>query len=255
MHEIVVTGSSSGIGKAIATALRAQGRSVLGVAHHAAEITVDLGTPEGRDRGLDEILRRSDGVLDGLVCAAGLGPTHEPAHIVSVNHFGVLACLDRLLAALRAGRDPAAVLLASTGAVQVPDAAAHPLARALADGDEERARAEAARSASPMLAYCLSKHAITCAMRERSTAWARAGVRINAIAPGPVRTPMLDALESDARLPEEQRHFLPPVGRVGTAEEVAALATFLLSPPAAFIHGTLVFIDGGIDALTRPNRF
>ncbi|EPZ14950.1 hypothetical protein M622_17580 [Thauera terpenica 58Eu] len=255
MHEIVVTGSSSGIGSAVTTALHAQGRTVLGVAHHGAEFIADLGTTEGRVRGLDETLQRSGGVLDGLVCAAGLGPTEDPARIVSVNYFGVLACLDALLPALRRGRNPAAVLLSSTGAVQVPDADSHPLARALADGDEERARAEATKAGQPMLAYCLSKYAVTCAMRERAATWAQAGVRINAVAPGPIETPMLAALQADERVPEAARMFLPPVGRYGRAEEVADCVTHLLSPSAAFIHGALLFIDGGIDALTRPHRF
>jgi len=255
MHEIVVTGSSSGIGSAVAAAQRAQGRAVLGVAHHAAEVLADLGTPEGRACALDQTLQRSGGTIDGLVCAAGLGPSEDPAGIVSVNYFGVLACLDALLPALRRGHDPAAVLLSSTGAVQVPDAQAHPLARALAEGDEPRARAEAKQAGDPMLAYCLSKYAITCAMRECAVAWAQAGVRINAVAPGPVRTPMLDSLEHDERLPEAQRRFVPPIGRVGTPAEVAAFVGFLLSPQAAFIHGALMFIDGGIDALTRPHRF
>lgn len=255
MHEIVVTGSSSGIGSAVADTQRQQGRSVLGIAHHGAEVIAELGTPDGRARGLAETLRRSGGAIDGLVCAAGLGPTADPASIVSVNYFGVLACLEALLPALRRGRDPAAVLLASTGAVQVPDADQHPLTRALFDGDEARARAEAAQAGHPMLAYCLIKYAITCVMRKRVRTWAEAGVRINAVAPGPVRTPMLDALEQDARLPEDQRRFLPPIGRVGTPHEVAALVDFLLSPRAGFMHGALVFIDGGIDALTRPRHF
>ncbi len=255
MREFVVTGSSSGIGAATAALLRARGRRVIGVAHDTADIVADLATAAGRATAVEEALERSDGVLGGVICAAGLLTNVDLARIASVNYFGALACLDGWFEALKRDSGTAATLLASTGAAQVPDAERHPLARALLDGDEERARHEAVAAGHGLLVYCLTKFALACAMRERSPHWAAAGVRINAVAPGPIETPMLRALEQDETIPEEQRRFVPPVGRCGRADEVAELVGYLHSPAAGFIHGTLIFIDGGVDALTRPHRF
>lgn len=253
MSKVIVTGSSSGIGAAVAGRLRAQGHEVIGVARVGAEINADLTDPAARAAAVAEAQARCAGRLDGLVLSAGLGPDHDPAAIVSINYFGALAFADGLLDALRAGTHPAAVLLASTGAAQIEGD--HPLVAALLAGDEAAARAAALASGSGMLAYCASKHALACAVRERAWPWGQAGVRINAVAPGPIETPMLSALEADERIPAAARHFVPPVGRKGRPEEVAEFIDYLLAPRAGFIHGSLLFIDGGIDALTRPRRF
>jgi NAD(P)-dependent dehydrogenase (short-subunit alcohol dehydrogenase family) len=235
--------------------MRVQGRTVLGVAHDTADVVADLSTAAGREAAIGKVLERSTGVLDGAICAAGLLSNTDLARIVSVNYFGTLACLDGWFEGLQRGRDAAATVLASTGAAQVPDAERHPLVRAMLEGDEERARREAVAAGHGMLVYCLSKYALACAIRERSARWAAAGVRINAVAPGPIETPMLRTLEKDETIPEEQRRFVPPVGRTGRAEEVADLVGYLHSPSAGFIHGNVIFIDGGIDALTRPHQF
>lgn len=255
MHDTLVTGASSGIGAAIARLHAQQGRAVIGISHDGSGIVADLGTADGRARAVEQGLQRSGGVIDALVSSAGLPPSADPAQIVSVNYFGAVAVLDGMFDALRAGHRPAAVLIASAGAVHVPEPQAHPLAQAMAAGDEAAARAEAAKVDHPLVAYCLSKYALCCAMRERAMAWAAAGVRINAVAPGPIVTPLLAAMQADTRLPEPSRMFLPPIGRYGQPEEVAELVDFLLSPRASFIHGTVMFIDGGIDALVRTHRF
>lgn len=255
MHEFVVTGSSSGIGAAMVAHLRTQGRAVLGVAHDAADVVGDLACPAGRNSVIARVLERSAGALDGLVCAAGQLSNTDLAGIVSVNYFGTVACLDGWLDALQRRRGAAATVLASTGAAQVVEPEAHPLVQAMLEGDEERARREALVAGHGLLVYCLSKFALVCALRERSLRWAAAGVRINAVAPGPIETPMLRTLEQDPTIPEAERRFVPPVGRTGRPEEVAGLLGYLHSPAAGFIHGTVVFIDGGIDALTRPRRF
>ncbi len=255
MHEFIVTGGSSGIGAATVARLRAQRRAVLGVAHDTADIVADLSCAAGRNAAIDRGLERSGGVLDGLVCAAGCLSHTDLAGIVSVNYFGTVACLDGWFDSLQRGRGAAATVLASTGAAQVADGEHHPLVQAMLEGDEERARHEAVAAGHGLLVYCLSKFALVCAMRERSPRWAGAGVRINAVAPGPIETPMLRTMDQDPTIPEAQRRFVPPIGRTGQPEEIAGLLDYLHSPAAGFIHGTVVFIDGGIDALTRPHRF
>lgn len=253
MSKYLVTGSSSGIGAAVAQRLRAQGHQVIGVALAGAEITADLTDLASRTAAVAEAQQRVQGGLDGLVLSAGLGPDNDPAAIVSINYFGSLAFADGLLDALRAGQQAAAVLLASTGAAQIDGE--HPLVTTLLAGDEAAARVAATATGNGMLAYCASKHALACAMRARTWPWSQAGVRINAVAPGPIETPMLTALEADERISEETRCFLPPVGRKGQPDEVAEFIDYLLTPRAGFIHGSLLFIDGGIDALTRPRDF
>ena len=255
MHEFVVTGSSSGIGAAAAAKMRAQGRTVIGIAHDTAEVVADLSSVTGRSQAVDRVLERCGGVLDGLVCAAGQLSNTDLDRVVSVNYFGTIACLDGWFESLQRGSGPAATVLASTGAAAVPDAEQHPLAQAMLEGDEERARREALVAGHGLLVYCLTKFALACAVRERSPRWAAAGVRINAVAPGPVETPMLRTLEQDETIPEAQRRFVPPVGRAGRPEEIAELVSYLHSPAAGYIHGSVVFIDGGIDALSRPRRF
>jgi NAD(P)-dependent dehydrogenase (short-subunit alcohol dehydrogenase family) len=91
-------------------------------------------------------------------------------------------------------------------------------------------------------AYGSTKAAIIGLTRAAAVESAGQGVRVNAIAPGPVDTPLFDRFEEDFRSAAEG--FLP-VGRLGRAEEVAALAAFLLSDEAPFITGAVYNIDGG----------
>jgi NAD(P)-dependent dehydrogenase (short-subunit alcohol dehydrogenase family) len=91
-------------------------------------------------------------------------------------------------------------------------------------------------------AYGATKAAIIGLTRAAAIENAGAGVRVNAIAPGPVDTPLFGRFESDFR--EQAQGFLPQ-GRLGTADEIAALAAFLLSDEAPFITGAVYAIDGG----------
>jgi len=254
MSRYLITGSASGIGAALRQRLLSLQHQVIGVDLRDADIEVDLSTASGREQGVAQALARCAGSIDGLVCCAGLGPAADPAAIVSVNYFGALAFMDGMFTALQGGNQPAAVVVSSTGAVQM-DAAQHTLNEALRAGDEGTARTIAAQAQTPLLAYCITKYAITCAMRERAMPWGQAGVRLNAVAPGPIQTPLLQAFVEDKRYPAQTSGFLPPLGRRGQPEEVAQFIHYLLSPEAAFIHGSLMFIDGGIDALVRPHTF
>ena len=103
----VVTGSASGLGAALVALLEAEGRPVIGVDRHEADIVADLGTVEGREAAIAAVLDRSGGRLDGLVSCAGLSPIHpDAAAVVSVNWFGAMAMLDGLLPALSRGDEP-----------------------------------------------------------------------------------------------------------------------------------------------------
>jgi NAD(P)-dependent dehydrogenase (short-subunit alcohol dehydrogenase family) len=256
MTTMLVTGSASGIGAATCSALQSAGHTVIGIDMRRADIEADLATAEGRARAVQEALTACGGKLDGLVCSAGIGPHGKIEDIVAVNYFGATALLDGLFPALQAGQDPAVVLVASVASVQM-DFEGHPLRQAFLDGDEAAAKGIclAAGEAGSMLAYAATKHALVCDMRQRTMAWGRAGVRINAVAPGPIETPLLRDTNLDPRFHASIRDFVAPIPRTGRPEEVAGLIRYLMSPEAGFIHASLFFIDGGIGALMHPTRF
>ena len=75
------------------------------------------------------------------------------------------------------------------------------------------------------------------------------------VAPGAVETPLFQASLDDPRYGEATRKFVAPVGRSSTPHEIANVVLFLQSEQASFVHGTVIFVDGGMDAMTRTDRF
>jgi NAD(P)-dependent dehydrogenase (short-subunit alcohol dehydrogenase family) len=255
MGTCAITGSASGIGAAIRRRLEAEGARVIGVDLRDAEVVADLSTKPGRAAAVAAVLERCGGRLDRLVLSAGVG-THvkPPSLVASVNYFGAVDVLDGLLAALRAGADPAALVVCSNSAQMAP-LDDHPYVRALLAHDEAEARSVADAGDSSIVAYLGAKHALGRAVRRRAGEWGRAGVRLNAVAPGPVRTPLFEADRADPVTGPAIAKLQIPLGRVGEPDEVAELAAFLLHPKAGWIHGAIYYIDGGNDAAIRPDRF
>src|SRR5207253_2368127 len=104
-------------------------------------------------------------------------------------------------------------------------------------------------------AYAGSKLALARWVRRTAPAWARAGVRLNAVAPGAVLTPLLrEGLEHPVFGPAI-RGFPIPTGGFGTPDQIAAAIVFLLGPEAGFCCGSVFIVDGGSDAMLRPDAF
>ncbi|HEY3264033.1 MAG TPA: glucose 1-dehydrogenase [Actinomycetota bacterium] len=102
-------------------------------------------------------------------------------------------------------------------------------------------------AATSQTAYTASKGAVLAMTREIAVEYARAGIRCNALCPGPIETPLLLALLSDEE--KKQRRFVHiPMGRLGRAEELAKAALFLASDDSSFMTGASLIVDGGITA-------
>ena len=257
MRTVVVTGSASGMGAVTRARLEAAGDRVIGVDVRDAEVVADLGTPEGRARAVAEVAERAGGAIDGLVCWAGVaGLSHLPGSLlVSVNHFGTVALLEGLRPLLAEAEAPAAVAVSSNSTTCQPGVALDVVEACLA-GDEAAAR-EAADAAGPLTTYPATKLAIARWVRRHAPteAWAGAGITLNAVAPGAVETPMLQATREDPAIGRFVDEFPIPIGRKGRPEELAGVVGFLLGPDARFLCGSVLFVDGGTDALLRADDF
>lgn len=240
MSGVVVTGGASGIGLASAKALIADGRAVslfdiapqvVAVAESlgAHGVVVDVSDTDSMAAAVEQAAVAVDGI-DGLVHAAGR-VLPEPVGMFTVESWDAVvdvnlraqALLSQLLLphfenALAAGAAPAIVGISSIEGLV----------------------------GNPFIpAYCASKAGLLGLTRSMAGQLGPLGIRVNAVCPGFIETPMLaDALA----VPEVKNAFLSaaPLGRLGQPEEIGAAVAFLLSPKASFITGTQIVVDGGV---------
>jgi len=235
---LVLTGASRGIGHAAVKRFSSAGWRVITCSRQAFpedcpweagpedHLVIDLADPNDVERGLGELRERLDGEpIHALVNNAGISPKSENGErldtlrterniwqeVFQVNFFAPIALARGLLEELRAG----------TGAIvnvtSIAGGRVHPYAGA---------------------AYATSKAALAALTREMAADFGPFGIRVNAIAPGEILTPILSA--GTEELAEQI-----PMRRLGQPEEVASTIYFLCSAQASYVNGTEVHINGG----------
>lgn len=249
MRVACVTGSASGIGAAVKASFESSGCRVIGVDLHDADVVADLATPEGRRAAIDGVMQASGGVVDALVPCAGVGGSSSGEATVRLNYFGTMAIVDGLRGALAAGTDSTLVMISSNSTTMTPGLSVVDADVYLA-GDEEAAVAHFGRAG--WMAYPAGKLAIAYWVRSAAPQWITDGIRVNAVAPGVTDTNMTRPLLDVKGVSEALAAIPIPIGRWGTADEIASVVHFLSSPASRIIVGQVVFADGGTDAVVQP---
>jgi NAD(P)-dependent dehydrogenase (short-subunit alcohol dehydrogenase family) len=249
----VITGSASGIGKATADRLRGQGHRVIGADIRNAEVICDLSTPAGRADLVEKVRTLAPDGINGVLTSAGAAIFERPGFSLATNYFGTVGVILGLHPLLRA---PGArcVTIASTALLHVGEEALEIEALCLA-GDEAGAVALADKHGL-MHAYPAAKRALTKWSRHQAILpeWAAAGILINTVAPGTVKTPMIaDALADPRQAATIREKSVIAVDDFAEAEDLAEVIDFLLNCRTMYLIGQLIYVDGGSEAILRPN--
>jgi NAD(P)-dependent dehydrogenase (short-subunit alcohol dehydrogenase family) len=252
----VVTGSSSGIGKATKELLERRGETVIGVDLRDAQINVDLTTSDGRSEMFDEVHRLSGGRVDAVLAIAGIAAP-IPA-TVAVNYFGMVATLADLRPFLAESETGRAAGVASRAVLYDVD---DTLVDLMLEGDEPGALTRAAAlvdKGAGAIIYASTKKAFARWLRREAPTpqWAGEGIALNAVAPAVVATtgitqPLLSTNAGTAALmggaPMPLNGFAPPAAPAG-------LLAWLVSAENSHMCGQVIFIDGGSEAILRGDN-
>ncbi len=254
-----ISGAASGIGAATRAKLEEAGNTVIGIDLRDAEVIGDLSNEDGRAGAIADTLNRCGGTLDGLVTAAGVGPPIRGNLIARVNYFGSQTLLEGLRPALAAAGAAQAVQVGSNSSTTTPNLPPE-LIEAFLTGDEDQAVRIVDAVGEPFdaaVAYGGAKLAISrwCRRAAVTDDWVGAGITLNVLAPGPVQTPLYQKGKDDQDFGPLLEGFPIPTGAPATPELMADWIVFMLSPAARFACGSVIFVDGGADAMIRPDSW
>jgi NAD(P)-dependent dehydrogenase (short-subunit alcohol dehydrogenase family) len=234
----VITGVAGGIGRATAERFESEGGRVVGVDlldHGIGELALQVDiTSEDAVRDMYARVKSELGRIDVLFNNAGISPTDDDSVLVtsvdawdrvqSVNLRSVFFCCKHGIPHLLAN-DPAGGSVINTASFVAVVGAA-----------------------TSQISYTASKGAVLALSRELGVEFARQGVRVNAICPGPIDTPLLRELFAKDPERAARRLIHVPMGRFGNASEIAAAVAFLASDDASFVTASSMLVDGGITA-------
>jgi len=224
----IITGAAAGIGRATALRLVADGWRAVGIDRTDAHLDgIELLVGDAGDESvLRAAVERCGDSVDALVCSAGIppsGPWESRQHwdeVIVTDLTAVYEALRICMPALVVARGSAVLVGSIVGAVE-------------------------GSLRSP--AYAAAKAGLEGLARSMAVIGAPDGVRVNVVAPGAIATDFDERL-----LPADHRTDVP-LGRMGTAEEVASVITFLIGPEAAYVTGAVWTVDGGRVALSSAD--
>lgn len=247
-RRFVVTGAASGIGDALSRLLLAQGAEVVSLDRNEPAAPVhdhrpcDLSDPEQIAAVVDGL----DGSWYGLCNVAGVPGTAPPSTVVSVNFLGLRLLTELLLPRIEQGG--AVVNVASTAGTfwqaRTKQLGSWLATRSFAEG---LAWYEAnASELKEVPVYDLTKEAVLAyTFAACGKVWGKHGVRMNAVSPGPVETPILADFE--ATMPVENLDLARKVGgRWAVPDDIAPIVAFAVSPAAGWLIGNNLTADGGL---------
>ena len=237
----VITGAASGIGAESARVFIDEGASVIGVDLRDDGVgTLSLAVDVADEQQVSDLynrVRREFGRIDVLFNNAGISPTDDASvldttleawqRVQDVNLRSVFLCCKHGIPHL-----------VETGGGSVINTASFVATMG---------------SATSQISYTASKGGVLALSRELGVEFARQGVRVNALCPGPVNTPLLQELFAKDPVAAARRLVHVPAGRFAEVREIATAALFLASDDASYVNATSFMVDGGISqAYTTP---
>lgn len=248
----IVTGAASGIGDATARRLLEGGAEVYSLDRNrpSAPVTQHIEVNLAEESSIDEAAAQLDGDFDALLNIAGVPGTAPAEVVIAVNALAVRHLTESLLGQLQGG---SVVVVGSSAGYGWPrrlDAIKELLATdTYAEGLQWFKEHEPEGNA-----YNFSKEVTTVYVQMMGLGLQELGVRINAVLPGPVETPIL--VDFEATMGKETLDGVKElIGRHATPDDIAKVAIFLASDDAGWVNGQAVAVDGGISGALATGLF